>query len=139
MAMVEASSQRVLIDKAFLVPKCVRLARMSHHSHKLLRKILGAVSGDRREDLSENWGGGLWSLEKENTSDFVRQNISGKAMNSAPAKEEKDVTHQKLMEFEPLLEASRERNLRSINILGSGALEPLLHMGRGINSVSRAT
>ena len=39
MAMVEVSSQRVLIDKAFSVPKCVRLARMSHHSHKLLRKI----------------------------------------------------------------------------------------------------
>ena len=30
-AMVETSSQRVLIDKAFSIPKCVRLARMSHH------------------------------------------------------------------------------------------------------------
>ena len=36
MAMVEISSQRVLIDKAFSVPKCVRLARMSHHSHRFL-------------------------------------------------------------------------------------------------------
>ena len=43
MAMVEVSSQRILIDKAFSVPKCVRLARMSHHSHKLLRKIRGTV------------------------------------------------------------------------------------------------
>ena len=43
MAMVEVSSQRILVDKAFSVPKCVRLARMSHHSHKLLRKILGTV------------------------------------------------------------------------------------------------
>ena len=43
MAMVEVSSQRVLIDKAFSVPKCVRLARMSYHSHKLLRKIRGTV------------------------------------------------------------------------------------------------
>ena len=43
MAMVEASSQRVLVDKAFSVPKCVRLARVSHHSHKLLRKIRGTV------------------------------------------------------------------------------------------------
>ena len=41
MAMVEVSSQRILIDKAFSVPKCVRLARMSHHSHRLLRNILG--------------------------------------------------------------------------------------------------
>ena len=35
MAMVEAFSQWVLIDNAFLVPKCVRWARMSHHSHSL--------------------------------------------------------------------------------------------------------
>ena len=35
MAMVEVSSQRILIDKAFSVPKGVRLARMSHHSHRL--------------------------------------------------------------------------------------------------------
>ena len=31
-----------------MVDKCVRLARMSHHSHKLLQKILGAVPRDRR-------------------------------------------------------------------------------------------
>ena len=37
MAMVEASSQRVLIDKAFSTPKCVRLPQMSHHSHRLLK------------------------------------------------------------------------------------------------------
>ena len=51
MAILEASSQRLLIDKAFSVPKCLRLARMSHRSHRLLRKMLGAVPGDRREDL----------------------------------------------------------------------------------------
>ena len=56
MAMVEASSQRVLFDKAFSIPKCVRLARMSHHSHRLLKKILGAVPGDQRENLIEIWG-----------------------------------------------------------------------------------
>ena len=63
MAMVEASSQRVLIDKTFSVPKCVRLARISHHCLKLLRKILGAVPGDGREDLSEIWrekSSGFW-------------------------------------------------------------------------------
>ena len=59
MAMVEASSQRVLIDKTFLIPKCVLLARMPLHSHRLLKKILGAVPGDQRENnLSEIWGGG---------------------------------------------------------------------------------
>ena len=37
-------------------------------------------------------------------------------MNSAPAMEENDVTYEKMMEFEPLLEASEERKLRSINL-----------------------
>ena len=56
------------------------------------------------------------SLESENTSDFERQNTIGKAMNTAPAIEENDVTHEKMMEFEPLLEVPGERNLRSINL-----------------------
>ena len=60
---------------------------MSHHSHKLLRKILGAVPEDRGEYLSEIWWDELWCLEKENTSDFERQNTIGKAVNSAPAME----------------------------------------------------
>ena len=116
MTMVEASSQRVLIDKAFSIPKSVRLARMSHHSHRLLEKILGAVPGDQRDKLSEIWGGELLGLESENTSDFERQNTIGKAMNSAPAMDENYQTHEKMMEFEPLLEASGERNLRSNNL-----------------------
>ena len=78
MAMVEVSSQRVLVDKAFSVPKCVRLARMSHHSHKLLRKIRGAVPKEQRDDLSEIWGEELLGLESENTSDHGRQNVMGR-------------------------------------------------------------
>ena len=116
MAMVEVSSQRILIDKAFSVPKCVRLARMSHHSHRLLRKILGTVPGKQRDNLNEILGEELLSLEGENTSDFERQNTIGKPTSSAPALEENDVTHEKMMELEPLLEASGERNLRSINL-----------------------
>ena len=37
-------------------------------------------------------------------------------MNSVPAQEENDTTHEKMMELEPLLETSGERNLRSIEI-----------------------
>ena len=116
MAMVEVSSQRILIDKAFPVPKSVRLARMSHHSHRLLRKILGTVPGEQRDNLSEIWGEEFLGLEGENTSDFERLSTIGKPMNSTPALEENDVTHEKMMELEPLLEASGERNLRSINL-----------------------
>ena len=65
MAMVEVFSQRILVVKAFSVPKSVRLARMSHHSHRLLRKILGTVPRGQRDDLSEIWGKQLLSLEGE--------------------------------------------------------------------------
>ena len=109
MAMVEVSSQRVLIDKAFSVPRCVRLARMSHHSHRLLRKIRGTVPREQRDDLSEIWGEELLGLESENTSDHERLNVIGKPMGGAP-------NMRRTMELEPLLEASGERNLRSIDL-----------------------
>ena len=116
MAMVEVSSQRVLIDKAFSVPKGVRLARKSHHSHKLLRKIRGTVPREQRDDLGEIWGEELLGLESENTSDLERQNMIGKPMNSAPNLDENDALHDRTMELEHLLEASGKRNLRSIDI-----------------------
>ena len=116
MAMVEVSSQRVLIDKAFSVPKCVRLARMSHHSHRLLRKIRGTVPKEQRDDLSEIWGEELLGLEGENTSDHERQDVIGKPTGGAANLEQNDATHEKMMELEPLLEAPGERNLRSIDL-----------------------
>ena len=116
MAMVEVSSQRILMDKAFSVPKCVRLARMSHHSHRQLRKILGTVPKAQRDDLGEVWGEELLSLGDKNRSDFERHNTIGKPMGNVPMPEEDDVVHEKMMELEPLLEASGERNLRSIEI-----------------------
>ena len=116
MAMVEASSQRILVDKAFSVPKCVRLARVSHHSHKLLRKIRGTVPKKLRDDLSEIWGEELLMLESENTSDHERQNVIGKPGGGAPNMEDNDTMHEKMIELEPLLEASGEHNLRSIEI-----------------------
>ena len=106
MAMVEVSSQRVLIDKAFSVPKCERLARMSQNSHKLLRKIRGSVPKEQRDDLSEIWGEELLGLEGENTSDHERQNVIGKPMVGSPNLEEIGAIHEKMMELEPLLEAS---------------------------------
>ena len=63
------------------------------------------------------------------------------------------MTHEKMMEFESLLEASGERNLRSVKLTHGecpsscriktvwlpGALQPLLDMGCGKKLVSRAT
>ena len=74
------------------------------------------MPSEQRYDLSEIWGEELFDLEGENSSDFERQNIIGKPMNSAPNLEENDAMHEKMMELEPLLEASGECNLRSIHI-----------------------
>ena len=65
---------------------------------------------DRREDVSEISGKKHLSLEKENTSDFEREAI-GKATSKTQAVDENDVTHAEMMEFEPLIDASGERNL----------------------------
>ena len=89
---------------------------MSHHSHRLLRKILGTVPRAQRDDLSGIWGEELLTLGDENTSDFEKQNAIGKPMNIVPAQEENDMTHEEMMELKPLLEASGERNLRNIEI-----------------------
>ena len=77
----------------------------------------GNCTKGTRDDLSEIWGEELLSLEAEKTSDFERQNTIRKPMNSVPAQEENNTTHEKMMELEPLLEASGERNLRSIDII----------------------
>ena len=53
--------------------------------------------------MNEIWGEELLGLEGENTSDFERQNTIGKPMNSISALEENDVTHEKMLELEPLL------------------------------------
>ena len=71
---------------------------------------------EQRDDLSEIWGEELLGLESENTSDHERQNVIGKPMVGAPNLEEADVIHEKIMELEPLLEASGEGNLRSIDL-----------------------
>ena len=109
--MMEASSHRVMIDKTFSVPKCVRPARTSHHSHQLLKKMRGAVPGPRVVGFSYTWGEELLSLEKEKSSDFEKQSTSGKVLNNDAALEENDWIHSKMMELESLLEASGERNL----------------------------
>ena len=67
---------------------------------------------EQSDDLSEIWGEELLGLESENTSDHERQNVIGKPMGGAPKME----LHEKMMEFEPLLEALGERNLRSTDI-----------------------
>ena len=120
MSIVETSSQRVMIDQAFSVPKCLRLFRISHHLHQLLKKLWRAVPGLSAENLSDTWVEELVSLQNEKSSDFERQNTRGKVLTNAPDEDKNDYIHTKLMKFETLLKASGERNLRSINLTHGG-------------------
>ena len=65
------------------------------------------MPGPRLEDLSHIWGKEILSLEKENTSHFEKQNATGKMINNTQAVDENDVTHAKIMEFEPFLRGLR--------------------------------
>ena len=93
---------------------------MSHHSHKLLRKIRGTVPKEQRDDLSEIWGEELLGFEGENTSDHERQNVIGKPMVGAPNLEEIDAIHEKMTELEPLLEASEQNAILGASISHMG-------------------
>ena len=83
---------------------------------KAVEEVQGTVPKEQRDDLSDIWGEELLGLESENTSDLERQNVIGKPMVGAPNLGEVDVIHEKMMELEPLLEASGERNFRSIDL-----------------------
>ena len=48
---VDVKSTRTIVDQAFSVPKCVRLARMSEKSYDLLCKMFSAVPGRTKEEL----------------------------------------------------------------------------------------
>ena len=51
--MVEATSQRILIDETFSTPVCERLARMSYDSYRLMRILQGAMPWELRRKKSE--------------------------------------------------------------------------------------
>ena len=48
---VDVKSTRTIVDQAFSVPKCVRLARMSEKSYGLLHQMFAAVPERTKEDL----------------------------------------------------------------------------------------
>ena len=53
---VDVKSTRTIVDQAFLVPKCVRLARMSEKSNKLLCKNVLSISGENQKEIRFDTG-----------------------------------------------------------------------------------
>ena len=111
---VDVKSTRTIVDQAFSVPKCVRLARMSEKSYELLCKIFSAVPERTKEELESIVGKKFMGYVSGNFSDFERQKQRGSTVTDYNAVDENDEVHRVMMEVELLLEASGKRNWRSI-------------------------
>ena len=111
---VDVKSTRTIVDQAFSVPKCVRLARMSEKSYELLCKMFSEVPERTKEELESILGKKFMGYVSGNFSDFERQKQRGSTVTDYNTVDENDEVHRVMMEVEPLLEASGKRNWRSI-------------------------
>ena len=91
------------MDQAFLVPKCVRLARISEKSYELLCKLFSAVPERTKEELESIMGKKLMGYASGNFSDFERQKKKGLTVTYYNTVDENDEAHRGMMEVEPLL------------------------------------
>ena len=103
---VEVKSTRTIVDQAFSVPKCVRLARMSEKSYELLCKMFSAVPERTKEELELILGRKFMGYVSGNFSDFERQKQRGSTITDYNTVDENDEIHREMIEVEPLLEAS---------------------------------
>ena len=110
---LDVKSTRTIVGQAFSVPKCVRLARMSEKSYELLCKIFSAAPERTKEELESMLGRKFMGYANGNFSDFERQTQKGSTVPDYNTVDENDEIHRKMMEVEPLLEASEKRNWRS--------------------------
>ena len=111
---VDVKSTRTIVDQAFSVLKCVRLARMSEKFEVLLCKMFSAIPEKTEKELERILGKKFMGYASGNFSDFERQKQKESIVTDYNAVDENDEVHQVMMEVEPLLEASGKRNWRSI-------------------------
>ena len=111
---MDLKSTRTIVNQAFSVPKCVRLARMSEKSYEILCKMFSAVPEKTKEDLESILGKKFMGNASGNFSDFERQNQKGSTVTAYNAVDENDEVQRVMMEAEPLLEALGKRNWSSI-------------------------
>ena len=114
---VDVKSTRTIVDQAFSLPKCVRLARMSEKSYELLCKISAAIPERTKEELEPILGKKVKGHASGIFSDFERQKQKGSTATDYNAADENDKIHRVMTEMEPLLEASGKCNWRSIMML----------------------
>ena len=74
---VDVKSTRTIVDEAFSVPKCVRLARMSEKSFELGCKMFSAVKERTKEELESILVKKFMGYASGNFTDFERQKQKG--------------------------------------------------------------
>ena len=100
----ERLARHRLIDQLLSVPNCGRMSRLSEKSHGLLTKILRAVSEKSRIKLEKITRENFVKLGERNISDFQKKEASEMMPRIFPTIDEKDETHQMMMEIElPLI------------------------------------
>ena len=112
---VDVKKTRTIVDQAFSVPKCVRLARMSEKLYELLCKMFSAVPERTKEELESILGKKFMGYASGNFSDFETQKQKGSTVTDCNAVDENDEVHRVMMEVEPLLETGKHnwRNIMS--------------------------
>ena len=80
-------------------------------------------------------GKNLMKLSEENQSDFKKQKASGALLSKIPATDEKDESHQLMMEVKTLLEASGYRTWK--NIMLSRGEYPCYHLAQTLSCPTR--
>ena len=90
---VYVKSTRTIVDQAFSVPKCVRLARMSEKSYELLCKMFSAVPERTKEELESILGKKFMGYASGNFSDFDRQKQKGSTVTDYNTVDEIDEVH----------------------------------------------
>ena len=103
---LDVKSTRTIMDQAFSVLKCVRLARISEKSYQLLSKIFSAVPERTKEELESILGKKFMGYASGNFRDFERQKQKVSTVTDYNAVDENDEFHRVMMEVKPLLEAS---------------------------------
>ena len=107
---VDVKSTRTIVDQAFSVPKCVRLARRSEKSYELLCEMFSAVPERTKEELESILGKNFMGYASGNFSDFERQKQKGSTVTDYKAVDENDEVHRVIMEVQPLVGAYLEKH-----------------------------
>ena len=100
---VNVKSARTIVDQAFLVSICVRLARMSQKPYEILFGMFAAVPEKTKSELEPILGKKFMEFASGNFSDFERQKQKVSAAMDYKAVDDSDKIHRLMLEVETLL------------------------------------